>query len=173
MCRAERRSAWASAAGPYTNTRRGTGILPVMFMAGMAMPRLWSRLRRPVLPGFGGLLGAVEGVEETREGLCVGREIVRKVPDHFAHHVGLAGVIPFVEQVIVNADREQHVLMFVVFLLQDALDFANDGRAFERMLGADHHQLFIMPDGSVNLALHRLSPLGIFVKLPTPDVLCL
>jgi len=29
----------ASAAGPYT--RRGTGILPVMFMARMAMPRGW------------------------------------------------------------------------------------------------------------------------------------
>lgn len=36
--RAERRSARASATGPYT--RRGTGILPVMYMAGMAMPRL-------------------------------------------------------------------------------------------------------------------------------------
>jgi hypothetical protein len=37
--------------------------------------------------------------------------------------------------------------MFAVFLLQGALDFANDGRALERMLGADHHQLVIMPDG--------------------------
>jgi hypothetical protein len=32
---------------PYT--RRGTGILPVMFMARMAMPRLWLRLRRATL----------------------------------------------------------------------------------------------------------------------------
>ena len=40
----------ASAAGPYTNTRRGTGILPVMFMARMAMPRLWLRLRRAAPP---------------------------------------------------------------------------------------------------------------------------
>ena len=39
----------ASAAGPYTNTRRGTGILPVMFMARMAMPRLGLRLRRSAL----------------------------------------------------------------------------------------------------------------------------
>ena len=100
------------------------------------------------LPALGGLLGAVEGVEETREGLCAGREIVypAKVPDHFAHHVGLAGVIPFVEKVIVDADGEQHIPMLAVFLLQGALDFANHGRAFERMLGADHHQLVIMPD---------------------------
>ena len=31
---------------------------------------------RPALPGLGGLLRAVEGVEETGEGLGVGREIV-------------------------------------------------------------------------------------------------
>ena len=107
----------------------------------------------------GGLLGAVEGVEETGEGLGVGREIFppAKVPGHFAHHIGLAGVLPFVEQVIVNADGEQHILMFAVFLLQGALDFANDGRALERMLGADHHQLVIMPDGGVNLTPHRLT----------------
>ena len=91
----------------------------------------------------------VERVEETGEGLCVGREIVPppKMPYHFAHHVGLARVIPFVEEVIVNADWEQHIPMFAVFLLQGALDFANDGRALKRMLGADHHQLVIMPDG--------------------------
>jgi hypothetical protein len=41
------------------------------------------------------------------------------------------------------------------------------------MLGADHHQLVIVPDGSVNLTAHRFTPLGIFVKLPTTDVLCL
>ena len=40
----------ASAAAPYTNTRRGTGILPVMFMARMAMPRLCLRLRRAAPP---------------------------------------------------------------------------------------------------------------------------
>jgi len=42
----------ASAAGPYT--RRGTGILPVMFMARMAMPRLKLRLRRFPLPALDG-----------------------------------------------------------------------------------------------------------------------
>ena len=42
----------ASAAGPYT--RRGTGILPVMFMARMAMPRLELRLRRFALPALDG-----------------------------------------------------------------------------------------------------------------------
>jgi hypothetical protein len=54
------------------------------------------------------LLGAVEGVEETGEGLRVGRVIVpaAKVAGHFAHHIGLAGVISFVEEVIVNADGE-------------------------------------------------------------------
>jgi len=121
------------------------------------MARLWLRLRRAVLPGFGGLLGAVEGVEETREGLRVGREIVppAKVPGHFAHHISLAGVIPFVEEVIVNADGKQHILMFSVFLLQGALNFADDRRTLKRMLGADHHQLVIMPDGGVNLAPHR------------------
>jgi len=36
--------------------------------------------------------------------------------------------------------------------------------ALERMLGADH-QLVIMPDGGVNLTPHRLTPLGILVKL--------
>ena len=92
-------------------------------------------------------MGPVERVEETGEGLGVGRKIVRpaEVPNHFAHHIGLAGVIPFVEEVIVNADGEQHIPMFAVFLLQGALDFANDGRAFERLLGADDHQLVIMP----------------------------
>jgi hypothetical protein len=57
------------------------------------------------------LLGAVERVEETGEGPCVRREIVYpgKIPDHFAHHSGLAGVLPFVEEVIVNADGEQIV----------------------------------------------------------------
>jgi len=42
----------ASAAGPYT--RRGTGILPVMFMARMAMARLELRLRRFALPALDG-----------------------------------------------------------------------------------------------------------------------
>jgi len=117
---------------------------------------------------LGGLLGAVERVEEAGEGLCVGRGIFppAKVPDHFAHHIGLAGVLSFVEQVNVNADGEQHIPMFAVFLLQSALDFANDGLTLQRMLGADHHQLVIMPDGGVNLTPRRLTPLGIFVKLP-------
>jgi hypothetical protein len=39
------------------------------------------------------------------------------------------------------------------------------------MLGADHHQLAIMPDGRVNLIPHRFASLGIFVKLPTANVL--
>ena len=96
----------------------------------------------------GGSLRAVERVEESGEGLGVGRVIFppAKVPGHFAHHIGLAGVVPFVEEVIVNADGEQHIPMFAVFLLQGALDFANDGRALKRMLGVDHHQLVIMPD---------------------------
>jgi len=42
----------ASAAGPYT--QRGTGILPVMFMAKMAMPRLELRVRRFALPALDG-----------------------------------------------------------------------------------------------------------------------
>ena len=42
----------ARAAGPHT--RRGTGILPVMFMARMAMPRLELRLRRFALPALDG-----------------------------------------------------------------------------------------------------------------------
>jgi hypothetical protein len=37
--------------------------------------------------------------------------------------------------------------MIAVFLLQGALDFADDGLTLQRMLGADHHQLVIMPDG--------------------------
>ena len=89
-----------------------------------------------------------------------------KVPDHFAHHIALADVIPFAEEVIVNVDGEQHIPLFAVFLLQGAIDFANDGWAFKRTLGADHHQLVIMPDGSANLAPQRLTPLGIFVELP-------
>src|SRR5208283_5817280 len=66
------------------------------------------------------------------------------------HHIGLAGMVPWVEQVIVNADGEQHIPMFAVFLLQGALDFANHGHAFDRLPGADHHQLVIMPDGGFN-----------------------
>ena len=27
-----------------------------------------------------------------------------KAPDHFAYHIGLAGMLPFIEEVIVNAD---------------------------------------------------------------------
>jgi hypothetical protein len=59
-----------------------------------------------VLPGLGGLLGAVERVEETGEGLGVGRQIVypAKVPNRFARHIGLAEVIPIAQEVIVNAD---------------------------------------------------------------------
>ena len=139
----------------------------------LAMPRRWLRHRRAALPRLGVWLRAVERFEKTGEGLRVARKILppAKVPDHFAHHIGLAGVVPLVEQVIVNADGEQRVLMFAVFLLQGALDFANHGHAFERWLGADHHQLVIMPDGGVNLTPHRLTPLGIFVELPTADVL--
>ena len=113
------------------------------------------------------MLGAVERFEETGEGLRVGRENVcpAKVPNHFAYHAGLAGVLPFVEQVIVDADGKQHIPMFAVFLLQGTLNFADDGLTLELMLGADHHQLVIMPDGSVNLTPHRLTPLGILVKL--------
>jgi hypothetical protein len=55
-----------------------------------------------------------------------------KVPDHFAHHVGLAGVIPFVEEVIVNADGKQHIPMFAVFLVQGVLDFVDDGKIRSR-----------------------------------------
>ncbi len=69
--------------------------------------------------------------------------------------------------------------MFAVFLLQGALDFANDGLALQRMLGANHHQLVIVPYGSVNLTPHRLTPLGIFVELllaentaRNPRILC-
>ena len=39
-----------------------------------------------------------------------------------------------------------NIPVFAVFLLQGALDFANDGRALKGVLGADHHQLVIMPD---------------------------
>ena len=80
----------------------------------------------------GGSLRAVEGVEETGGGLGVGRVIFpsAKVPDHLAYHIGLAGVVPFIEKVIVNADGEENVLIFAVFLLQRALDFADDGREF-------------------------------------------
>ena len=131
------------------------------------MLRRWLRLRRAALPGLAGLLRAVEGVEETAEGLGVGLVISppAKIPRHFAHHIRLPGVVPFVEEVIVNADGEQHIPMFAVFLLEGALDFANDRRAFERMLGANHRQLVIMPDGGVNFTPHRLTPLGIFLKL--------
>jgi hypothetical protein len=105
-----------------------------------------------------GLLRPVERVEETGEGLGVGREIVPpvKVPGHFAHHIGLARVILFIEEVIVNANGKQHIPMFAVFLLQGALDFANDGLTFERLPGADHHQLVIMPDGGVPLTSNLL-----------------
>jgi hypothetical protein len=108
----------------------------------------------------GGSLGAVERVEETGEGFGVSRVIFppAKVPNHFAHHIGLAGVVPFVEEVIVDADGEQNILVFAVFLLQGTLDFADDGWTFERLLGADHHQLVIMPDGGVNLT-HTGCPL--------------
>jgi hypothetical protein len=41
--------------------------------------------------------------------------------------------------------------MFAVFLLQGALDFANDGLTLQRMLGADHHQLVGVPDGGLSL----------------------
>ena len=122
-----------------------------------------------------GWLGPVERVEQTGEGRLVVCETVppTEITRHFTHYVGLAGVIPFVEKVIVDADGEQYILVFAVFLLQGALDFANDGRALQRILGADHHQLVLMPDGGVNLTPHRFTPLGIFVKLPTADVLCL
>ena len=82
-----------------------------------------------VLPGFGSLLGPVERVEETGEGLDVGRVIFppAKVPGNFAHHIGLTGVVPFVEQVIVNADGKQNIPIFAVFLLQ--------GRSISRMTG--------------------------------------
>ena len=36
-----------------------------MYLIGMAMPRRWLQHRRSVLPGLRGLLGAVEGFEET------------------------------------------------------------------------------------------------------------
>jgi hypothetical protein len=35
--------------------------------------------------------------------------------------------VPFVQEVIVNADGEQHIPLFAVFLLQGALDFVDDG----------------------------------------------
>jgi len=72
------------------------------------------RRRRAVLPGFGGLLGAVQRVEETGEGLGVGRVIFppAKVPDHFAHNVGLAGVLPFFDEVIVDADTRRRRVRF-------------------------------------------------------------
>ena len=50
-------------------------------------------------------LWPVERVEKTGEGLgvlCLG-DPAAKVAGHFAHHIGLAGVLPVVEQVVVNA----------------------------------------------------------------------
>ncbi len=134
-----------------------------------ALEKPQGRSAGRALRGFGGSLGAVESVEETGEGLGVRREVVRtaKVPGHFAHHIGLTGVIPFLEEVIVNADGEQHILMFAVFLLQGALDFANDGRALKRMLGADHHQLVIMPSTG-SLRLPMMSWVGVDYWPPVP-----
>ena len=69
----------------------------------------------------------------TKDSLGVGRVIFpsAKISGHFAHHIGLAGVIPFVEEVIVNSDGEQHIPMFAVLFLQGAVDFANDRHALQ------------------------------------------
>ena len=60
-----------------------------------------------MLPGLRGLLGAIERIEKTGEGPGVSCVMVppTKVPHHFAHHIGFAGLIPFLEEVNVNADR--------------------------------------------------------------------
>ena len=48
--------------------------------------------------------GRLSASRKRGEGLGVGRVIfpAANVPDHFAHHIGLAGVIQFVEEVIVD-----------------------------------------------------------------------
>jgi len=100
----------------------------ILIAASLEKPQ--GRRAVPALRALGGLLGPVEGIQKSGEGLGVSRVSfpVAKVPNHFAHHLDLAGVLPFVEKVIVNADGKQNVPMFAVFLLQGALDFANDGR---------------------------------------------
>src|SRR5208282_2782296 len=50
--------------------------------------------------------------------------------------------------------------MFAVFLLQGALDFADNGLTLQRILGADHHHLVIMPDGGLPLISKSLRPPG-------------
>ena len=73
-----------------------------------------------MLPGLGGWLGPVERVEQTGEGRLVGCETVppTEITRHFTHYVGLAGVIPFLVQVIFNADGEQYLLSVGLRLLQ-------------------------------------------------------
>jgi hypothetical protein len=90
----------ASAAGPYT--RRGTGILPVMFMARMAMPRLELRLRRFALPALDGHAKAAPNMgpdDEPRRRpeyvhLCIASSCILFLARIFARIVGPNGVRP-------------------------------------------------------------------------------
>jgi hypothetical protein len=69
----------ARAAGPYT--RRGTGILPVMFMARMAMARLELRLRRFALPALDGHAKAAPDMGPDDEPQSK-EPLIRFVPQH-------------------------------------------------------------------------------------------
>jgi hypothetical protein len=71
----------ANAVRPYTNTRRGTGILPVMFMARMAMPRRRLRLRRFALPALDGRARAAPCTEPEDESQSK-EPLIRFVPQH-------------------------------------------------------------------------------------------
>ena len=92
----------------------------------------------------------------------MGREIVRpvKVPCHFAHHIGLAGVLPFVEQVIVNADGKQHIPIFGLMLLV-TLDFTDlflkAPRERTRRTKSQIAQLGGESDGVVNIVPNSLA----------------
>ena len=53
--------------------------------------------------------------------------LVPEVANHFLKDIGFAGVLPFIEQVIVNTDRKQDARMLFVFAPQSPVDLAEDG----------------------------------------------
>src|SRR5208337_450790 len=75
-------------------------------------------------------------------------------------------MVPFLEQVVVDPDREQHVLTLAVFSLQSPLNFAQHRAALKGVLGADDDDPVVGRDADIDLTPDRLSPCSVFSETP-------
>lgn len=103
-----------------------------------------------------------------------------RVGDDLLGDVDLTFVFPALEDVVVQADRKQDVhvdvglagslaLLAVILLANGAFDLAIDGRALQRRLAGNEHELIVHTDGLVDLSPKAPACTSVVIPLPAAD----